>query len=208
MGRPKRMAASFMGGGAVSRPRPRGRSGCVTTSRTWWPAAAMRSKVATAKAGVPRNTRRMDGSVPIPGALQLLDFSLHQVALERTDVRDVEPPIEMIGLMQEGARQQIFARLLELFAFGILRLKGDAFAAFHLLAESRDAQAALFPFLLALHTEDPRVDQHQLVVRVFAIRNVDNGDLSGKADLGGGEAHALGGVHGFEHVFQELMQLR
>src|SRR5579872_4622749 len=94
-GRPRRSAVSFTGGGAGCWPRPRGRSGWVTTSRTWWPALAMRSSVGTANAGVPRKTRRIGASAPLAGALHLFDLALHQVALEGADVADVEAAVEI-----------------------------------------------------------------------------------------------------------------
>src|SRR5581483_1172389 len=120
---PKRSAHSFTGDAASCCPRPRGRSGCVTTAATSCPAATICSKVGTAKAGMPRKTRRMAPPlIPISGALLLLDLALHQVAFERADVRDVQLAVEMIGFMLQRARQQIFTGLLELHAFGVLRL--------------------------------------------------------------------------------------
>ena len=64
--RPIRAAASFTGGGDGCCPRPRGRSGWVTTASTWCPASTMRSSVGTAKAGVPKKTRRIRRLSPTP----------------------------------------------------------------------------------------------------------------------------------------------
>ena len=69
---------------------------------------------------------------------------------------DVEPAVEVIGLVQEGARQQIFAGLLEHLALGVLRADGHRAPAPHLLAEARNAEAALFAFLLAFDLDDGR----------------------------------------------------
>ena len=55
---------------------------------------------------------------------------------------------------------------------------------------------------------DLGIDQNQLVGRILAIGHVDDGDLLREADLRRGEAHPFGGVHGFEHVLDELVQLR
>jgi hypothetical protein len=74
----------------------------------------------------------------------------------------------------------------------------------HLLAESGNAQATLFAFLLAFHAQDLRIDEHDLVRRILRVGNVDDGDLAGEADLRRGQPHPFGGVHGFEHVFEEL----
>ena len=62
----------------------------------------------------------------------------------------------MIGLVQERARQQVFAGHFELLALGVLRADGHALGAPHLLAEAGDAQAAFFAFLLAFDVHDLR----------------------------------------------------
>src|SRR5450759_779860 len=77
---------------------------------------------------------------PVPGALQLLDLAPDQLALERADVGDVQSPIEVLGLVQERARQQIFRGPLEHLAPGVLRPYGDAAAAPHLLAKPGNTQ--------------------------------------------------------------------
>ena len=51
---PSARAASATGGEASLRPRPRGRSGRVTTSCGLWSLAASRSSTATANGEVPR----------------------------------------------------------------------------------------------------------------------------------------------------------
>src|SRR5580658_1483228 len=56
----RRIAASFTGEAATSMPRPRGRSGCVTTSGRECPASTSFSRVGTAKRGVPQKTKRID----------------------------------------------------------------------------------------------------------------------------------------------------
>src|ERR1022692_2700237 len=94
---------------------------------------------------------------PVPGALQLLDLALHQVALQRADVVDVQLPVKMIGLVQKRPRQQIFRGLLEHLALRVLRPDGHGAAAPHLLAESRNTQTALFAVLLAIRSEERRV---------------------------------------------------
>ena len=121
--RPRRSAASFTGEAAgilAAAARPVG----LRQHRGHLVPGARRSasSVGTANAGVPRKTRRIGRALaPVPGALQLLDLALHQVALQRADVGDVEPAVEVIGLVQERARQQIFAGLLELLALRVLR---------------------------------------------------------------------------------------
>ena len=58
---PSSRAPSATGGAASRRPRPRGRSGRVTTSTGRWSLAARRRRTATANAEVPRKTVRTGG---------------------------------------------------------------------------------------------------------------------------------------------------
>ena len=57
-GRPSSSAAALTGLGEVAVPRPRRRSGRVTTSATSWPAATSARSGGTAISGVPRKTSR------------------------------------------------------------------------------------------------------------------------------------------------------
>src|SRR5574341_2371479 len=110
-------------------PRPRGRSGWVTTRRTRKPAATSFSSVGTANCGVPQKTKSIcdfrlpiGQSLPLTGASQLPDFTLDEVALERADVADEELAVQVVGLMQEGAGQQVFAGVLESLSVHVLTL--------------------------------------------------------------------------------------
>ena len=69
----------------------------------------------------------------------------------------------MIGLVQEGAREQVLAGLFELLAFGILRNHGGALGALHLLAETGNAETTLLPHLLAFDMQDLGVDEDQFL---------------------------------------------
>src|ERR1035438_1332350 len=91
---------------------------------------------------------------------------------------------------------------------GILRADGDALGAAHLLAETGNAEAAFFAHLLAFDLDDGGVDEDELILRALAVRDIDDGDLPGKADLRRGQADALGRVHRLEHVRQELIEVR
>src|ERR1700744_3570486 len=120
---PRSSAATFTGDFWISRPRPAGRSGCVTTPSTrnaGSPASA--TKEGTAKAGVPQKTIRSGGTgrLPLARFLHFADFALDQIALEHAEVIDKEDAIEMIDLVAEGACEQAFAAHFELFAVDIL----------------------------------------------------------------------------------------
>src|SRR5450755_5192599 len=107
MGSPRSSAPRFTGEAASSMPRPLARSGCVTTSFTLNPASTNFSSVGTANSGVPQKTRSITAALPFAQFNELADLALHQVALERADVADVELPVEVIGLVQQRARQQL-----------------------------------------------------------------------------------------------------
>src|SRR5262245_23974230 len=63
IGRPSRSASTLIAGAVGARPRPAGRSGCVTISRTSWPAATRPRSEGTANAGVPRKASRAPGAM-------------------------------------------------------------------------------------------------------------------------------------------------
>src|SRR5215475_8858786 len=103
-------------------PRPRGRSGCVTTRRTCKPASTSFSSVGTAKRGVPAKTRFMRGRQstevaggsanrwaevsqrrsPLAGLHQLSNLAFHQVSLQCAQVDHVKLAVEVIGFVEEG----------------------------------------------------------------------------------------------------------
>src|SRR5271169_3075365 len=135
MGNPRSSAARFTGDAPNSMPRPPARSGWVTTSLTRKPASASLSSVGTANSGVPQKTRSITTASPFPGFHQLADLAFHQIAFEGADVADVELAIEVVGLMQQGARQQVLARDLKGLTFQILRAGRDFSGAGNFLTE-------------------------------------------------------------------------
>src|ERR1035438_6196227 len=96
MGSPRSIAARFTGDGASSMPRPLARSGWVTTSFTPKPPSTSFSRVGTANVGVPQKTRSITTALPFTQLYELADLALHQVALERADVRDVKLPVKVV----------------------------------------------------------------------------------------------------------------
>src|SRR5262245_1798501 len=82
-GTPAAAARALTGASDVFWPRPRGRSGCVTTPTTACDDARSASSVGTANAGVPKNARRRPLTVsPLARARQLLDPSNDEIALD------------------------------------------------------------------------------------------------------------------------------
>src|SRR5271169_5928148 len=167
MGSPSSSAARFTGDAASSMPRPLARSGWVTTSFTLKPAATSFSRVGTANVGVPQKTKSITAVSPFACLHQLANLALHNVALERADVADVELSVEVVGFMKQGAGQEFFAGDLEGFALHVLGAGGDFARPGDFLAELRQAQAAFIGGDATFDMDDFRVDQHDLGFRVF-----------------------------------------
>src|SRR5579872_3917812 len=130
-------------------PRPLGRSGCVKTAATSWPALTVCSRLGTAKAGVPINTSFTALLFPLASFLQFSNFAPDQIAFQRTDMADIKLAVEMIGFMQQGAGQQLIACHLKLFALRIPGADRHFQRTHHLFAESGQAQAAFLAFVRA-----------------------------------------------------------
>jgi len=54
--------------------------------------------------------------LPFSRLHQFLDLAFDQVALQGADVRNVELAVQVIGLMEEGSRQQVFSSVLKKLA--------------------------------------------------------------------------------------------
>src|SRR5260370_17382659 len=206
-------------------PRRRGRGGGVTATGRECPASTSFSRVGTANRGVPQKTRlrgvgiwrqlkvtnvqiaKLPNPPPLSRLHQFLDLALDEVALERADVRDVELAVQVIGLVQEGARQQLFSGVLEKLSAQILRAYRNGLGARDLLAKFGNAQAAFAAPLAALFANDYRIDQNQLGARVFLEGHIDDGDSLRNADLRSCQANAASRVHRLEHVIHKLLDL-
>src|ERR1700722_14871288 len=107
MAKPASMASSFTGEIATVRPRPRGRSGWVTTAsilKSGW--SIKWRKDGTAKSGVPQKTiRSAMPRLPVAGFLQLADLLFDHVAFEHAQMGEEEGSVEVIDLVAESARQ-------------------------------------------------------------------------------------------------------
>ena len=55
--------------------------------------------------------------------------------------------------------------------------------------------------------DDFGIDEDELGVGIFFESDIDDGDAATNADLRGGQADTVGGVHRLKHVFDELLQL-
>src|SRR5271166_336638 len=200
-GKPSASAVRFTGDAANSMPRPLGRSGWVATSFTRTLAHTSFSSVGTAKNGVPQNTTSIMAALPFALLHQLADLALHHVAFQRTDVVEVEFPVEVIGFMDQRARQQVFARDFNGLARGVLRARRNFARPCNFLPKLWQAEAAFVGGQPALGVDDLRIHQHDLRVGIFFKGDINNSDALADADLRGRQTHAVRGVHAFEHVF-------
>src|SRR5580692_5775771 len=89
---------------------------------------------------------------------ELSYFAADEIALQRAYMADVEAAVQVIDLMHERSCQQILAGFLERLTFCVLRPNGDLLRSSHLLAKSRQAQAAFLAGLSTLAMDHLRVD--------------------------------------------------
>ena len=100
------MAASFIGEVEISWPRPRGRSGCVTTPAIANSGCDSNSRsVGRANDGVPQKIIVSGGTsvLPLAGFFQLADFAFDEVALEHAEMGEKEDAVEVIDFVAEGS---------------------------------------------------------------------------------------------------------
>src|SRR5947209_7178737 len=100
--------------------------------------------------------------------------------------------------MLERTCQQILSGHLEKFALRILGPDCGFFRSRYLFAKTRETETTLFPRLCSFALDDLRIDQHQLLFRVFSIGRVDNRNALRYAYLRSGQADALRRIHGLE----------
>src|SRR5438105_1047919 len=119
--RPSSVAVRLTGLGTRSPPRPRFRSGWVTTRAISWPASCSARRAPCASGGLPRKTSRtpllrrrrgtprLGDSQPAhltagtAGAQDLHRF-LPEVGVEAVEEKE---PVEMVGLVEEDAAEQV-----------------------------------------------------------------------------------------------------
>src|SRR6266849_6020383 len=110
--------------------------------------------VGTANEGVPQKTIRIIYPLRPPGGRlrhlplalfpELLDFPFDQVALQHAEVLQKKNSVEVIDLMAERSRQQVFPANFKRLAFGILRLDGHKLRPQHVSSKAWNREAAFF----------------------------------------------------------------
>src|SRR5688572_21414245 len=112
-GTPASVATSLTADGRGFRPRPAGRSGCVTTPTISCPSSSSARRLGAAKSGVPQKRIFTGvGSAPAGSSLRLrlrlglLPLRHLHLALEGAQAVDEEDAVQVIDLVLEGAREQ------------------------------------------------------------------------------------------------------
>ena len=107
--------------------------------------------------------------------------------------------------MLDADGQQAIGLDLARRALGIERAHLHPLGALDAVVDAGHRQAAFVAFhALVAGPQQLGVDQHQALVAFF--RHVDHDQALVHVDLGGGQADALGLVHGLEHVVDQLAQ--
>src|SRR5687767_5556171 len=135
-------AKRFTGLSARFRPRPAGRSGCVSTSAMWWPSAARRAKARSANSGVPAKTRRRKARSG--GLAQLLgELGADALLLQLRQVFDEHLALQMIHLVLDAHGEQPLRLQREGLAVLIESAHFDALRALDQLVDGGHRKAAL-----------------------------------------------------------------
>src|SRR5260370_26964805 len=127
----------------------------------------MRSRVGTAKDGVPRKMR-FKPLTPLARLSQFPDFPPNQIPLQRADVRDIQTTVQVIDFMRERPRQQFLAGSLERFALNILRAHANRLGARHLFPKTWNAETPFFAGLRAFAMNNLGIEQNDFLFRVLA----------------------------------------
>src|ERR1035438_1529036 len=114
-------------------------------------------------------------SLPLARALHLANLAQIEVALQCAHAKDEQHAVEVVNLMLDAAREQLFAIHLEPLALLVLGADADLGGAYDLLADVGEAEAAFLLIELALSEDDLGIDEHQLLAGLLAHAEVDSG---------------------------------
>ncbi len=113
-----------------------------------------------------------------------------------------EDAVEVVDFVLEDAGEPAFGGDFDCLATHVLTFDHDFCGAPDIVAGvARDAETAFAAKFLAFGFRNFGVEHSNLAIFIFGDEDAD-----GLSDLWSGEADALGGVHGIEHVFDELWE--
>src|SRR6516164_4247321 len=167
-------------------------------SAAWWPISAQRSGSANLEA------LGLDGYLLLRAlGLQPLHPFPDQLALQSREVVDEHRPVQVIRLVLNGDRQQLFRHQGLGVSFGVKKLDGHLGGSLDLLRFARDREASFGVNHLALERDDLGVHhRHRLRIRL-ARRGIEDNHVLEHAYLRSSETNAVGGIHGLEHVVHQ-----
>src|SRR5579864_763825 len=148
----------------------------------------------------------MTNCLPFSGFHQFADFALHQVALQPTEMTDIELAVEVIGFVKKGASQEFLTRFLVKLTIDVLSANRDLIWPRYIFTEVRNAQTSFALSVFAFGMNNLRVDQDQFGVRILFEGYVDDRDAAADTNLRRRETHAVGFVHRFKHIVDELLE--
>src|SRR5262245_21018278 len=202
-GRPRSSARRLTALAAGCMPRPAGRSGCVRTRETWYPACSRRASACAAKSGVPAKTRRR--KTTLRRLAQLLgELGADALLLELREMLDEYLALQVIHLVLDADRQQPLGFQRERLAVLVVGAHFHALGTLHELVDTGHRKTVFLDVGLASRFDNLRIDQHYQ--RVVALGDVDDDHPLVHVDLSRREADPRRRVHGFRQVGDELLQ--
>src|SRR6266542_466862 len=160
-----------------------------------------------ASSSISVTTAACDGiSTPHAGLRQLLNLFQDPILLEPAEMIDEEIAVEMVGLVAEGAGHQPLAPHLALLAVAVEVTDLHALRPRHGLGEVGDRKTSLVLGDLTEALDDLGVDEDVELLGTLADGEVDDHEPLRDADLVRRQADAGGGVHGDDHVVDQLLQ--
>src|ERR1041385_4972805 len=130
-------------------PRPEGRSGCVRTSATSWPASRRRASARSAKEGVPAKIRRRNAERS-GGLAQLLgELGADALLLQLREVLDKDLALQVIHFVLNAHGEQTLCFQREGVAVLVVRANFHALGARHELIDARHRKTTFLDIGLA-----------------------------------------------------------
>src|SRR5437588_928238 len=145
-------------------------------------------------------------STPHAGLRQLLNLFQDAILLEAAQMIDEQHAVEMVDLVAERPGHQPLAPHLALLAVAVEVADLHALRPRHGLGEVGDRQTAFVLGDLPDPLDDLGVDEDVQLLGTLADGEVDDHEPPGDADLVRREADAGGGIHGDDHVVDQLLQ--
>src|ERR1700722_5482790 len=115
--------------------------------------------------------------------------------------------VQMIDLVAESPRQQIFSANLKRLALGVLRFHCHKLRPHHIAAKSRNRKTTLFLSLFAFRMNNFRIDQYNFSFRIFSRGHIHYRQSQIFSDLRSSQPHALRRIHRREHVLGQFFEL-